>query len=186
MYSSLSPLVCVCSVIFFALAYVAFRYALLFTTYAEFDAGGDLFPGTFWGTMIGLMLKQLIVIATLGLKKAPGPAAVTVIPLIATACFTYVISKRFQRISKEGSLYDLYDEASSLKSDEVPAQYKNVYEQPAGRVTNYENLNGLVDIRDVYSEVESEDPDNMDAVHSETLDNSVGYVPDPAAAREEV
>lgn len=183
-YSTLSPLVPACAVIYFGLAYITFRYLLLFTSYQEWDGGGELFPGFYWGTMIGLILKQVVVIAVLGLKKAPAPAAVCLVPTILTICFTFIINKRFSEISEDGSFYDLCTEPAKL--DEVPRQYKMVYDQPAGKVTTYENLNGIADVRDVYSEVEYDDSENKDAVHSETLDDSVGYVPDPAANREDV
>lgn len=183
-YSSLSPLVPVCAIAYFGLAYITFRYLLLFSSYQEWDGGGDLFPGFYWGTMIGLILKQVVVIAVLGLKKAPGQAAVCIVPTVLTICSTFIISKRFQDISVDGSFYDLCTEPAKL--DEVPRQYKVVYDQPAGKVTTYENLNGIADVRDVYSEVEYDDGENKDAIHSETLDDSVGYVPDPAANREDV
>lgn len=184
-YSSLSPLVSICAVIFFGLSYIVFRYMLLFMTFAEYDAGGSLFPGTFWGTALGLILKQLLVIVMLGLKEAPAAAAVCAVPLVLTMCITYILSKRFARISDQGSLFDLHDESSMMK-DELPSKYKTIYEQPAGRVTEYRNLNGVEDVHDVYGDVESVDVDQMDAVHSETLDDSMGYVPDQAANREEV
>lgn len=183
-YSTLSPLVPACAVVYFGLAYITFRYLLLFTSYQEWDGGGDLFPGFYWGTMIGLILKQVVVIAVLGLKKAPGQAIVCLVPTVLTICFTFIINKRFADISEDGSFYDLCTEPAKL--DEVPRQYKMVYDQPAGRVTTYENLNGVTEVRDVYSEVEYDDGENKDAVHSETLDDSVGYVPDPAANREDV
>lgn len=184
-FSSMAPLVPLCGMVYFGLGYIVFRYIILYTSYNEWDGGGVLFPGTYWGTMLGLILKQFVVIAVLGLKRAPGPAIVCIIPTVATICLTYIIAKRFNRIAANGSILDLHAGAAK-KSDDLPPRYKSVYEQPAGKVTTYDNLNGVVGARDVYSEVEFDDPDNMDAVHSETLDDSVGYVPDPAADREDV
>lgn len=183
-FSSLAPLVPLCATVYFALAYITYRYQLLFSTYQEWEGGGELFPGLYWGTMMGLILKQLVVVATLGLKKAPGPSIVCLVPAIVTICLTGIIHKRFSGIAENGSFLDLCTEPSKI--DEVPRRYRMVYEQPAGKGTTYENLNGIGKPRDVYSEVEYYDGERNDAVHSETLDDSVGYVPDPAANREEV
>lgn len=183
-FSSLAPIVTLSGVIFFAVANLTLRYVVLYMSYNEWDGGGSLHPGSYWGTMLGLVLKQFVVVAVLGLKKSVAPTIVSLGAPIITIMLCYIIHRRYSRIAENGSIVDLYDEAKG--SDEVPTRYKMVYDQPAGRVTNYENLNGVVEPRDVYSDVEFDDPDNMDAVHSETLDDSVGYVPDPAADREDV
>lgn len=183
-YSTLSPLVTLCAVVYFGIAYVTYRYMLLNSTYAEWDGGGELFPGAYWGTMLGLVFKQVLVITILGLKKAPAAAAVTAAPTIITLCATFIISKRFDRIAAHGSLHDLLGNTSKL--DELPARYRTVYEQPAGKVKNYENLSGVVELRDVYTDVEMDDREAIDAVQSETLDASTGYVLDQAANREDV
>lgn len=184
MFSSLNPIVPISGVLYFGLALMAFRYMLCFTTHAPWEGGGELFTGSYWGTMFGLMLKQLVTILVLGLKEAPGPAIVCVIPLVITFGLTFVVAKRYKTISDHGSLYDLFDSAS--KHNEVPSQYKVVYEQPSGHQEEYENLNGLEEIKGVYPEVQYDDLDPLDGVHSEHHDANVGYVPDRAADRAEV
>ena len=190
-FSSLAPLVPMCATLYFGLAYLCFRHVIMFTTYCDWDGAGELFPGTFWGTMLGLILKQLVVIAVLGLKKAPIPAGMCAIPLIITACFTFIVSKRYERIALHGSILDLYEKEQNKqdigKQDQLVPKLKDIYQQPAGTIKDYENLNGVAEVKDVYSDVEvSEDLDQNDAVHSETFDDNVGYVPDAAADREEV
>lgn len=182
-YSTLSPLVTVCAVAHFGMAYIVFRYSLLFTTYCPSDSGGQLFPGEYWGTMLGLILKQVITIAVLGLKKAPAQAAVVVVPTVLTMCFTFIVSRRYQRISEHGSLLDFSSESSKL--DEIPMRYNMVYRQPAGKVTEFANLNGIAPVRDLYDEAEVPSGEG-DTIHSETVDDSVGYVPDAAAVRQDV
>lgn len=183
-FSSFAPIVCIAGMVYFGYAYICFKYVILYSTYTDWEGGGELFPGTFWGTMLGLLLKQVIVIFVLGLKKAPVPAAFCAIPLIISACFMMIISKRYERISQHGSLLDFYEEGKKL--DDLPNHYRTIYEQPAGLGTNYENLNGVAEIKDLYSEVEQVDDAEADAVHSENFDDNMGYVPDSAADRPEV
>lgn len=182
-FSTISPLVVVCAVVYFGLAYITFRHNLLFATYSPWDGGGELFPGTFWGTMLGLILKQVVTIVIMGLKKAPAQAGVLAVPPVLTACLMFIVSKRFERISENGSLLDL--SVSGSKLDELPTRYHSVYEQPAGKVMNFANLNGIAEIKDVYTEIEAPSADD-DAVHSETVDDNVGYVPDATAQRPKV
>lgn len=190
-FSSLAPIVPLMATVYFGLGYICFRYVIMYTTYSPWDGGGELFTGTYWGTMFGLLLKQAIAIAVLGLKKAAVPSALCVIPLIITLCFTFILSHRYQRVANHGSILDLNEQPKAKdeadKPERLPARYKTVYQQPAGMIKNYENLNGVADIHDVYSDVEVyDDSDQMDAVHSETFDDNVGYVPDAAADREDV
>lgn len=186
-FSSIAPLVNISGTIYFGLAYVCFRYTILFASYNPWDGGGELYPGTFWGTMLGLMLKQAVVITVLSLKKAAGPVIACFFPLIITVCFTFIVNKRYQDVAKHGSLLDFYEEGKEV--NEVPSAYQHVYEQPAGKITNYENLNGVVEAKDVYGDVEVgrvEDQQKVDAVHPDTFDDNVGYVPDPAADRDDI
>lgn len=190
-FSTFAPIVPLTATLYFGLGYVCFRYVIMYTAYSPWDGGGELFNGTYWGTMAGLILKQVISIAVLGLKKAAVPSAFCVIPLVITVCCTFILSGRYQRVASHGSILDLHEEQKSKdedgKPERLPARYKTVYQQPAGMIKNYENLNGVADINDVYSEVEVYDgSDQMDAVHSETFDDNVGYVPDAAADREDV
>lgn len=190
-YSSFAPLVPLVATMYFGLGYICFRYVIMYATYSPWDGGGELFNGTYWGTMCGLILKQAISIAVLALKKAAVPSALCVIPLVITVCFTIILARRYQRVANDGSILDLHEQQKGKdeedKPERLPVRYKIVYQQPAGMIKNYENLNGVADINDVYSEVEVyDDSDQTDAVHSETFDDNVGYVPDAAADREDV
>jgi len=170
-FTTLSPLVTVCSVAYFGIAYVAFKYMLLYSTYAPWDGGGNQFKGSYWGTMIALMTHQLVV------------TIVAVIPLIFTIAASFWTDMQFTRVVDHGSLHDMYQD--SAKIDEIPVQYNGVYEQPAGRRNHYENLNGIAEIKDIYSEIGYED-DNADGLRSEHHDETIGYVPDRVADRSDV
>lgn len=183
MYSSMSPLVTVCAIGYFGFANVVFRYMLYFTMYQPWDGGGELYRGAYWGTMIALILKQIVVIAVLGLKEGAAPAIVCVIPLLLTILVSMSVDKRYSAIAQHGSIYDMFEDSSKL--EEIPRQYQSVYEPPAGLRTYYANLNGVEEITDVYSEVQC-DEDNLDGLQSEHHDDNVGYVPDRAADRSEV
>lgn len=183
MYSSLHPLVPVCGVAYFAFASFVFKYMLCYTMYQPWEGGGELYPGAYWGTMIALILKQVVVIAILGLKESTAPPLVCIPALLVSIIVSLSIYKRYSAISKHGSLHDMFEDSSKL--EEIPRQYQSVYDQPAGRRTYYENLNGVEEITDVYADVQC-DEDGMDGLQSEHHDENVGYVPDRAADRAEV
>ncbi|PXF47306.1 CSC1-like protein ERD4 [Gracilariopsis chorda] len=184
MFSSFSPLVTLCGVAFFGLAYVMFKYMLLYACHQPAEGGGDLYPGAYWGTMIGLVLKQIVVIAVLGLKKSPAAAIVCVIPTIATILLSIIIAGRYERISKYGSLHDMFE--SSSKLEEIPEAYRKIYKNPISPFDEeeYVNLNGVEEAMDVYPEADYGSV--SDSLESEHQDENIGYVPDRAAKREEV
>eukprot|EP00737_Agarophyton_chilense_P001848 gb/GEZJ01002089.1/.p1 GENE.gb/GEZJ01002089.1/~~gb/GEZJ01002089.1/.p1 ORF type:complete len:758 (-),score=128.49 gb/GEZJ01002089.1/:1967-4240(-) len=182
MYTSFSPLVPLCGIVYFGIAFLGFKYMLLFSCFQPWEGGGDMYTGAYWGTFCGLILKQLVVIAVLGLKKAPAPAIVCIIPTIATILLSIVIAKRYERISEHGSLHDMFE--SSSKLNEIPSTYSGVYKQPGARVPEFSNLNGVEEAVDTYGE-----PDygtESEGLESEHPNEQVGYVPDRAAKREEV
>lgn len=158
-FSSFAPLVPIFATLHFGLSYVCFRYVIMYMTYNSWDGGGELFPGTYWGTMLALILKQVITIFVLALKQEAVQSAICIIPLIVTLCFTFILSHRYERVAKYGSIIDLYEEEKSKtdqdKLDELLERYKTVYQQPAGMVKSYENLNGIKDNTVMYSKAEA-------------------------------
>lgn len=183
MYTSLSPIVTATSVLYFGFALLVFRYVLCFMSYSPFSGAGELYTGAYWGTMGGLMLKQIVTIAIIALNEGAAQSVLCVIPLLFTIIASISVNKRFRAISDHGSLHDMY--AESAKLDEIPSRYYDVYRQPAGRSPHYENLNGITECYDVYDEVQYEEADT-DGLQSEHHDDNVGYVPDRAADRVDV
>lgn len=183
MYTSLSPIVTVTSVLYFGYALLVFRYVLCFMSYSPWSGAGELYPGAYWGTMGGLILKQIVTIAIIALNRGAAQAILCVIPLLVTIIVSISVNKRYRAISDHGSLHDMYEESSKL--DEIPPQYHDIYQQPAGRVPQYTNLNGVADHDDVYPELQYEEADT-DGLQSEHHDEHVGYVPDRAADRVDV
>lgn len=183
-YSAMSPIVPISGLVYFCFANLTYRYQILYSSHTPWDGGGELYPGAFWGTIVGLIIQQLVVIGVLGLKKGIAEAIVTAIPFVLTILLPIGFTRRYSRIAKDGSLYDMFEDSSKL--DEIPAQYNGVYENPAGKVIDFVNLNGIEEIKDVYSDVGYDLSDNNDGLHSEHPDEDVGYVPDRAANREDV
>eukprot|EP00178_Gracilaria_changii_P001940 TRINITY_DN1284_c0_g1_i1.p1 TRINITY_DN1284_c0_g1~~TRINITY_DN1284_c0_g1_i1.p1 ORF type:complete len:758 (+),score=117.59 TRINITY_DN1284_c0_g1_i1:13373-15646(+) len=182
MFTSFSPLVPLCGIVYFGIAFLGFKYMLLFSCYQPWEGGGDMYPGAYWGTFIGLILKQVVVIAVLGLKRGPAQAIVCIIPTIATIILSMIIAKRYERISEHGSLHDMFENSSKL--DEIPSLYHGLYRQPGAAVPEFANLNGIERATDTY-----EAPDygtESDGIESEHPNEQIGYVPDRAAKREEV
>lgn len=177
-YSSLAPVVTVCATIFFGYAYAVYKHEVLYTAYAPWDGGGNMYPGAYWGTMLGLVLRQLVVIFVLGLKKGAAQSVLAVIPLLFTIAAMLGTNRRYDRVSKHGSIHDQFSESAKL--EEIPVQYNGIYEPPAGKRTIYENLNGIADIKDMYTE---EGYGTENDVESEYVNTDTGYVPDRAAER---
>lgn len=184
MFSSMSPIVTVCGVLFFFFANISFRYQILFMTYCPWQGGGNMFLGSYWGTILGLALHQIITVAIFALKQAIPQAIIALIPFIFTLITAGIIASRFQAISTHGSIEDLVQKSSRL--DEIPRNYYDVYEQPAGKKTEYLNLNGLSPADDVYSDVGLDGNDKVDEIQSEHHDEKFGYVPDRAADRSDI
>ena len=185
MYSSFSPLVLICGTAFFLVANFSFKYQILFMTHSPYEGGGNMFLGSYWGVIIGLCIHQGVTIAVLALKQVVTPSLLCLVPLVFTIVSAAVVSKRFQNISKHGSIDDLVQHHSRL--NEIPSAYFSVYEQPAGKKNDYVNLNGLVKLDDVYPEVADYDhTDKCEDIASEHHDDHIGYVPDRAAQRKEV
>eukprot|EP00177_Eucheuma_denticulatum_P005164 GFKZ01009404.1.p1 GENE.GFKZ01009404.1~~GFKZ01009404.1.p1 ORF type:complete len:758 (+),score=103.78 GFKZ01009404.1:307-2580(+) len=183
MYTSLQPIVTVTAVLYFGYALVVCRYLLGYTMYAPWDGAGESYPGAYWGTMGGLILKQIVTIAIISLKQGTAEAILCIIPLLFTIIVSLSVYRRYRAISDHGSLHDMFEESSKL--EEIPARYHGIYDQPAGRVTKYVNLSGVEEAGDVYEEVEFDDADT-DALQSEHPDENIGYVPDKAADRVDV
>lgn len=182
MYSSLQPFVIISGVIYFGFASIVFTYMLSFMSYSPWDGGGEMYPGAYWGTMGGLICKQIITISIIALNEGASQSIIMIIPLLATIVVSLGVNKRYRAISDHGSLHDMF--AESAKLDEVPTGYRNVYEQPAGKVTHYTNLNGVEDLEDVYEQANYDD--KFDGLQSEHEDDRVGFVQDQTANRAEV
>jgi calcium permeable stress-gated cation channel len=180
-YSTLAPLVTLCVLVYYLMAFAVFKHNIIFASHRKWDGGGWDYPGAFYSVIASLLIKQLTMIGVLGLYEAPGETVLAIVPLVVTALFGMWCHKRFNRVSLHGSLHDQY--AAGSKVDEIPTRYQGLYRQPGVALQPYQNLSGMEDPRDVYAD-EDEDGFESDAhLKSEHHDTSVGYVPDRAGGR---
>lgn len=149
-FTPLAPIVTVCALVYFAYNYLVSRYNMQYNLWAESDGAGESYPGAFWGTLIGLLLHQIVVIVLVASNEGAAMAPFAIIPCIITVVFGIETGRRFRRVSMFGSLHDHFSE--SVRKDEIPKNYVKEYTQPAIKPEKYNNLNGVEENLDDYHE----------------------------------
>ncbi len=180
-YSTLAPIVTLCVLVFFCIAYAVFKHNIIYATHRKWDGGGWDYPGAFYSVISALIIKQLTMVGVFGLFEGPAQAIIAVLPAVFTTLFAMWAHRRYNRVSLHGSLHEQY--SKSAKLDEIPHRYLGLYRQPGTSVPEYRNLSGMEAVDDVYAtEVGSMDDSDV-LVKSEHPDSTVGFVPDRAANR---
>ncbi|KAA8495811.1 CSC1-like protein [Porphyridium purpureum] len=144
-YGTIAPLMNLFATAYFLVAYYVSKYNLCFTHYRAFQDGGNMFRGHFWCLMTCLFTKQAIMAALFGIFKAPVQAVLEGFLLIFSIMLAIIISDRFDRVAKFGSLVSVYDSYGHTidKDDEVPLPYVTEYFDPGLRPLKHpKNLSG--------------------------------------------
>ncbi|KAF1807073.1 hypothetical protein FB192DRAFT_1353694 [Mucor lusitanicus] len=96
-YSTISPLILVFGVIYFAMSYLVCKYQLLYVYFHSYEVAGRMWPLVFSRIIIGLLIFELTSAGLFTLNKS-YPLAALCIPLIfLTVAYKFMMDKAYQR-----------------------------------------------------------------------------------------
>ncbi|KAI9800280.1 MAG: Transmembrane protein 63C [Piccolia ochrophora] len=91
-YSCIAPLVLGFATVGLYLIYFMYRYNFLFVYNANIDTKGLVYPKALQQILVGVYLAEVCLIGLFGVGKAPGPAILEVVALIATILYHMALS----------------------------------------------------------------------------------------------
>lgn len=104
LYSIVTPLVTVFAMIYFALAYLVYKYKLLFVFYRSYESRGQAWPLSSMRCLWALLLFQIFQLSLFSVRKQLLLSTLT-LPLIAfTFWFHHYLSRTFTELSEYVSL----------------------------------------------------------------------------------
>ena len=95
-YSIIAPIVLGFATIAFGLLYFAYRYNFLFVYNIHINTNGMVYPRTLYQSLTGVYLGQVCLVGLFGVSKAPGPAILQLVFLVATILFQLTLSSAVQ------------------------------------------------------------------------------------------
>jgi len=125
MYSVMSPFLLFFGCIYFAWGICVTKYQLLYVNVPKYEAGGIHFPHLFYGSIVTLLLQQLVMIALFGLNQF-GPGFIIVPLPFLTLFYARWLLRRFGSVSKHGAVYSMMMD----KECRVPIHYLDLYKYP--------------------------------------------------------
>ncbi|TFY73230.1 hypothetical protein EWM64_g10782, partial [Hericium alpestre] len=119
LYSISQPLILIFGAIYFGVAYVVYKYKLLFVFYKPYESQGQAWPITFtrliWGVVIFLVFMTGNFILNRGFILST-----LIAPLIAgTIAWSWYIDKKFRPLSKYASLSSVYEVERGEESEDI-------------------------------------------------------------------
>lgn len=114
-YSSISPIILLFGTIYFCIAYVVYKYQLLYVYFQPFDAVGGAWTMVFPRIILGMILFQLTMTGIFVLKSFFTLAALCVPLIVFTVLFKLGMDAAFDRNSKHLPMQLLRD-----KTDQLP------------------------------------------------------------------
>ena len=104
-----SPMVPAVATIFALSARLESSYRLIMMATPAYQTAGRMWPAFLSSLMAGLVSRQVLLVAMLGLKWAPGPAVLTLVPLFGACCFWRSLRNRVSRPLAATSLFAARD-----------------------------------------------------------------------------
>ena len=96
-YSTISPLILVFGVIYFAMSYLVCKYQLLYVYFHSYEVAGRMWPMVFSRIIIGLIIFELTSAGLFLLNKSYPLAGLCVPLLFFTVAYKVVMDKAYQR-----------------------------------------------------------------------------------------
>ncbi|KAG0775524.1 hypothetical protein G6F17_010275 [Rhizopus arrhizus] len=96
-YSTISPLILVFGVIYFALTYLVCKYQLLYVFFHSYEVAGRMWPMVFSRIIIALIIFELTSAGLFTLNKSFTLSALCVPLLIMTVVYKVVMDKAYQK-----------------------------------------------------------------------------------------
>ncbi|TFK24082.1 DUF221-domain-containing protein [Coprinopsis marcescibilis] len=109
LYSVVQPLIVIFGAIYFGLAYVVYKYKLLFVFYKPYESQGQAWPITFIRLVWGIVVYLLFMIGIFTLRKSYIISSLLVPLLIGTVCWSWYVDKSLKPLSKFVSLSSVFE-----------------------------------------------------------------------------
>lgn len=129
-YSIIAPIVLGFAAVAFGLLYFAYRYNFLFVYNIDINTNGMVYPRALYQSLTGVYLGQVCLVGLFGVSKAPGPAILQLVFLVATILFQLTLSSAVQPLL-EFLPKNLQAEEEALLSVENGADDDNGHGQKA-------------------------------------------------------
>jgi len=121
-----SPLIAIAAFVYFLFCVPMLRWVLIFLYKPKFDIGGARFPFIFDMCVSGMIAGQILLVAMLKNKNAPGPAIVAFFPLIPIIYYRWILLKRYLKAFTDVALlqtslldgWDTNEESCGSKREE--------------------------------------------------------------------
>ncbi|TFK68047.1 DUF221-domain-containing protein [Pluteus cervinus] len=104
LYSVVQPLILVFGAMYFGVAYVVYKYKLLFVFYKPYESQGQAWPITFVRLIWGIIIFLLFMTGILTLRKAWIMSSLLIPLLAVTLIWSWYVYKRFHPLSSYVSL----------------------------------------------------------------------------------
>lgn len=144
-YSTIAPLICMVATIYFTIAYVCSKFVIMYSHRPRYEAGGHMFPGSWYAILVAAYLHQVVLVCIFLLKSATSQAIITLFAILLTLGYTISCYKHYFRIARNGSMIDQMDaDERSGHVDVVPSHFVELYLHPGIRpLEEMEDLTGL-------------------------------------------
>ncbi|EIW76004.1 DUF221-domain-containing protein [Coniophora puteana RWD-64-598 SS2] len=119
LYSVVQPLIVIFGAIYFGMAYLVFKYQLLFVFYKPYESQGQAWPITFVRLVWGIVIFQLFMIGILTLNKSIIMPAMLGILVVVTVVWSYQIDKSFKPLSKAVCLSSVFEVERGEETEDV-------------------------------------------------------------------
>ncbi|RCI03868.1 hypothetical protein CU098_012288, partial [Rhizopus stolonifer] len=121
-YSTISPLILVFGVIYFAMTYLVCKYQLLYVYFHSYEVAGRMWPLVFTRIIIGLLIFELTSAGLFTLNKS-YPLAALCIPLIfLTVAYKFMMDRAYQRSTQFLPLQLLSEKLGPMKTIALDTQ----------------------------------------------------------------
>jgi len=134
-FGVIAPLIMVFGVLYFLIAYVSWKYLLMYHFRTEFQVGGHLLIPALRMFLLGVILGQLVVIITLSIKGCWGAILCFPLPLLTVCLFFWIKNGPGSELDNQGlpdglvDYLDGDDEQRALAMQD--AEVEHVWRQPA-------------------------------------------------------
>lgn len=130
-YSTISPFIIPCCLVYFVVMYFVWKYNLCFSHYNEYQDGGRMYGGALYGAWTGLFLHLITMIGIFGLNRNAPQSILIILPAVASLVFLRGCLLSFTRIIVHGSALESTKRVEENEGeDRVPDEMAEYYIHP--------------------------------------------------------
>ncbi|KIJ64119.1 hypothetical protein HYDPIDRAFT_112659 [Hydnomerulius pinastri MD-312] len=109
LYSVVQPLIVIFGAIYFGVAYIVYKYKLLFVFYKPYESQGQAWPLTFVRLIWGIVIFQVFMIGILTLRQSYIMSSLLAPLLVGTVVWSWYVHKTFRPLSNAVCLSSVYE-----------------------------------------------------------------------------